>query len=64
MSAHTPKNLENRCPLSFLASLMACFSYSLFRFFVPTVRKPQVAAHRIARNTQFPRDSMDRLSLG
>jgi protein-S-isoprenylcysteine O-methyltransferase Ste14 len=41
MSAHTPKNPENRCLLSFLASLMACFSYSLFRFFVPTVRKPQ-----------------------
>ncbi len=42
MSAHTTKNLENRCLLSFLASLMACFSYSLFRFFVPTVRKPQI----------------------
>jgi hypothetical protein len=57
MSAHTPKNLENRCLLSFLVSLMACFSYSLFRFFVPTVRKPLQEPPRsqhVHQQTQAP----------
>jgi hypothetical protein len=40
MSAPPPKNSENRCLLSFLASLMTRFSYSFFQLPVPTSRKP------------------------
>ena len=40
-SAQRPKIRENRCLLSFLASGMTYFSYSLFQLPVPTSRKPQ-----------------------
>ncbi len=44
MPAKLPKNLENRCLISLLASHMAHLSYSLFQVSVPTSRKPHVVA--------------------
>ena len=62
MPIKLPKNLENRCLFSLLASHTAHLSYSLFQVSVPTSRKPQLRTHLLDQLTEAQQEWERQLS--